>query len=358
MDAYFEKCGTRQMSCKLRVPFCLISMVVFLGFSISPYADEVEIYGANPLYCSSGYIISDSDRRYLTESDVRGFSIKEINYAKNEIYARRGRKFLSPELQSYFDRKDWYVGIYEPNDFDINYAAALLNNYEKVNAEFLSNVEYSMDPNGYQLDSEEAIQTQKQEFVAYDSILDEYKSALGENFSNMTEYQFIPSYFDPFFSFYQGEKIYYALYDFFDDGLPELVISVYREATEYYDAFYTIVDAYGTDGAVVRKLDDGYTGSFITYRFCENNILEAHWVSGGLSAGGSAYYQLSANTAAGEKIEEIGHTGGGECYRYDLSNPDEQIWIQSFEFDEIVNSYHVIEDIPFEWTRLRSLYEL
>lgn len=36
--------------------------------------------------------------------------------------------------------------------FDANYSARLLNDYEKRNAEFLSEMEYSIDSRGYQLD--------------------------------------------------------------------------------------------------------------------------------------------------------------------------------------------------------------
>lgn len=98
------------------------------------------------------YILGDSDSRYLTEADVASLSLREINYAKNEIYARHGRRFTSPELQNYFNSKDWYEGIYDPGDFDANYSARLLNDYEKRNAEFLSEMEYSIDSRGYQLD--------------------------------------------------------------------------------------------------------------------------------------------------------------------------------------------------------------
>ena len=40
--------------------------------------------------------------------------------ARNEIYARKGRKFHSIELQQYFAAKEWYVPIYEPEYFDAN----------------------------------------------------------------------------------------------------------------------------------------------------------------------------------------------------------------------------------------------
>ena len=99
------------------------------------------------------YILPESDSRYLTDSDIDGMSLREINYAKNEIYARHGRKFKSEELQTYFDSKSWYTGKYEPTEFDENYSSSMLNTYEKKNAGFLRDKEFSIDPNGYQLDA-------------------------------------------------------------------------------------------------------------------------------------------------------------------------------------------------------------
>ena len=48
------------------------------------------------------YIFPNSDTEYLTKSDLSGMSKSEINLAKNELYARHGRKFKSKELQEYF----------------------------------------------------------------------------------------------------------------------------------------------------------------------------------------------------------------------------------------------------------------
>ena len=96
------------------------------------------------------YIISDSNSKILTSSDISGMSAKELNYAKNEIYARHGRKFASSELQTYFESKSWYEGKYEPSDFDSNYSASMLSDTEKKNAEFLNSAEESAG--GYQLD--------------------------------------------------------------------------------------------------------------------------------------------------------------------------------------------------------------
>ena len=60
------------------------------------------------------YIFPNSDTEYLTKSDLSGMSKSEINLAKNELYARHGRKFKSKELQEYFESKDWYVPKYSP----------------------------------------------------------------------------------------------------------------------------------------------------------------------------------------------------------------------------------------------------
>ena len=94
------------------------------------------------------YIFPDSASRYLTDVDVAGLTIQEINYGKNEIYARHGRRFKSQELMDYFESKSWYQGLYDPEDFDDNYAYTL-NDYERRNAEFLSEKEHEPDTQGY-----------------------------------------------------------------------------------------------------------------------------------------------------------------------------------------------------------------
>ncbi|MEY8426978.1 YARHG domain-containing protein [Lachnospiraceae bacterium 46-15] len=94
------------------------------------------------------YILPESNARFLTDADVAGLSLKEINYAKNEIYARHGRKFDSKELRDYFNSKDWYKGKIEPE----NFSDKVFNKYEKKNAKFLSQKEEAIQKGGYKLD--------------------------------------------------------------------------------------------------------------------------------------------------------------------------------------------------------------
>lgn len=97
----------------------------------------------------SEYIIPNSNSVLLKASDVAGLSLREINYAKNEIYARHGRKFNSPELQNYFNSKSWYKGTISPEAF----GEGILSDIERKNADLLSQIEFGRDPNGYQLDA-------------------------------------------------------------------------------------------------------------------------------------------------------------------------------------------------------------
>lgn len=96
-------------------------------------------------FAESDYIIADSASRYLGYEDVQNLSLQQINYAKNEIYARRGRKFKSWELQNYFNSKSWYNPTIEPDSF----SESIFNEYEKANAKFLSDRELERDSRGY-----------------------------------------------------------------------------------------------------------------------------------------------------------------------------------------------------------------
>lgn len=113
--------------------------------------DEKEHMGAECVFKAqegSEYILPDSDSVRLTQADIAHLSLKELNYAKNEIYARHGRRFMSKELQDYFNSKSWYAGTVDAADFN----EGVLSQIERENARMLSDAEFVLDPNGYQLD--------------------------------------------------------------------------------------------------------------------------------------------------------------------------------------------------------------
>ena len=65
----------------------------------------------------------------LTAEDLSGLSPSRLRLARNEIYARHGRRFSDPALQRYFDSLSWYNGTIEPSDFNDN----VFNSYERAN---------------------------------------------------------------------------------------------------------------------------------------------------------------------------------------------------------------------------------
>lgn len=56
----------------------------------------------------AGFLFADSDRRLLTPEELKGLDKAQLRNARNEIYARRGRKFVRKEVSNYFKQFDWY----------------------------------------------------------------------------------------------------------------------------------------------------------------------------------------------------------------------------------------------------------
>lgn len=86
---------------------------------------------------ASEYIIPDSDKRYLSKSELASLSSDELRIARNEIFARHGRRFNDAALQSHFDSCSWYKGTIAPANFN----EAVFNEYEKANVNLISSVE-------------------------------------------------------------------------------------------------------------------------------------------------------------------------------------------------------------------------
>lgn len=114
------------------------------GYDI--YAIGISDYYYDDDRLENDFIFYDSDTRYLTDEEVRGLSLQVVCYAKNEIYARRGRIFDSEELNDYFYSKPWYYGRIFPEDF----SSDVFNKYELANITLLDGYEHALDPNGYQ----------------------------------------------------------------------------------------------------------------------------------------------------------------------------------------------------------------
>lgn len=83
----------------------------------------------------------DSDKRVIRPDEAMILNKEELHLARNEIYARHGRKFKDETMQAYFNSKSWYQGTIEPEDFTED----ILNDVEKANIQLLLDYEANYD---------------------------------------------------------------------------------------------------------------------------------------------------------------------------------------------------------------------
>ena len=87
---------------------------------------------------TADYVLADSSTRLYTEEELSKLSTAQLKIARNEIYARYGRKFTSSSLQSYFDACSWYKGTIEAANFN---DATMVNDIERANANLMLEIE-------------------------------------------------------------------------------------------------------------------------------------------------------------------------------------------------------------------------
>ena len=77
----------------------------------------------------SKYILPNSDSQYISAKQLKGMTDYQLMMARNEIYARHGRRFVDTTIQLYFNQQSWYRGTVEPEDF----SDQVFNQYERAN---------------------------------------------------------------------------------------------------------------------------------------------------------------------------------------------------------------------------------
>lgn len=90
-----------------------------------------------PTPSAGGYILPDSAARLLKRADVADLTWEQCCLARNEIFARHGRIFQTPQIAAYFEAQSWYHGTVPGASFDNN----SLTPTERANADFLANYE-------------------------------------------------------------------------------------------------------------------------------------------------------------------------------------------------------------------------
>lgn len=91
-------------------------------------------------YYDGDYILPDSGTKLIQKSEIQDFTKDKLGLARNEIYARHGRKFQMEVYQNYFNGKSWYK--VNPN-YDYTDDNKNLNSIELQNVSTILSVENS-----------------------------------------------------------------------------------------------------------------------------------------------------------------------------------------------------------------------
>ena len=86
---------------------------------------------------SDDYILPDSATRRLTQADVADLTWEQCCLARNEIFARHGRLFQTPQIAAYFEAQSWYHGTIPGASFSND----VLSQIERDNIDFLVSYE-------------------------------------------------------------------------------------------------------------------------------------------------------------------------------------------------------------------------
>lgn len=108
-----------------------------IGLQTSQFPNSTDFVNETreqPLLNYEGDILPDSSCRYLDVSEVSALDTEDVQKAINEIYARHGRVFITPENDAYFRSKNWYQPIAEKTDEQIE---SEFNEFEKANLDLM-----------------------------------------------------------------------------------------------------------------------------------------------------------------------------------------------------------------------------
>lgn len=102
---------------------------------------SININASGVKYDTQEYVLPSGSICGLTKEVLADMSDNQLWIAKNEIYARHGRRFQNEYLQNYFNRCSWYEGTVEPEQFD----EAVLSQLERDNLKMLVAAEQTYD---------------------------------------------------------------------------------------------------------------------------------------------------------------------------------------------------------------------
>ena len=112
-----------------------------LSGTVESLKNQFRILSDTARYDGDEFVFPTSSQVRLTRMDVINLSGSQLRIAKNEIYARHGRRFQDDELQQYFSSCSWYEGTVAPEDF----SKSILNETERANIQIIQKQQEEME---------------------------------------------------------------------------------------------------------------------------------------------------------------------------------------------------------------------
>lgn len=105
-----------------------------------PESTEYESIEVEEEIDAGEYILPECDTRVYSREELQNLSKEQLRLARNEIYARHGRKFSADDLNAYFSSKSWYTPLYEGAEIDAK-GDSILNQNEIANRNLIVELE-------------------------------------------------------------------------------------------------------------------------------------------------------------------------------------------------------------------------
>ncbi|MEP7219679.1 MAG: YARHG domain-containing protein [Bacteroidota bacterium] len=116
-------------------------LVPILGCGKKEPASNTSTPSAMERMATGEGIHPETSSRLITKADLKSMTPFQLKIMKNEIFARHGFVFKSPEMVEYFSKQPWY----KP---DSNYSESSLSKTERENVALISSLEGSVMEDG------------------------------------------------------------------------------------------------------------------------------------------------------------------------------------------------------------------
>ncbi len=178
------------------------------------------------------YVFADSDKKYLSEDEVRSVEAEEMLIGRNEIFARHGYIFEDETLRQHFENTSWYEGTTVGNEFD---SESVFNDFEKKNVELIKRIEDEINgPSEEELAEQEAVNEAYSFLVGHSFHLQDSQPLMVFESYDTIRYCWGGNIEDDYFNYSISSR-----YEDYKDDLKEWLTFLTIDGEEYYLRTFT-----------------------------------------------------------------------------------------------------------------------